>query len=79
MRFPRTKTMSHGTVSETLDSLQEGRNCVFATNNRYRRTMDVRLKTQIEISESGLKGKNFTETANIPMPSFKGKTNDDNG
>ncbi len=29
------KTMSYGTMLETFDSLQKGRNCVFSTNNRY--------------------------------------------
>ncbi len=29
------KTTLYGTVSETFDALWKGRNCIFATNNRY--------------------------------------------
>ncbi len=37
----RTKTPSYGTVSETFDSLQKGRNCVFATNNQNQGNLGV--------------------------------------
>ncbi len=74
-----TKTMSNGTVSETLDALQKGRSCVFATNNHCWWNLGTWLWTQIEILESSLEGKKFTEATKILIPSFKGEANDDNG
>ncbi len=73
-----TKTASYGTVSETYDSLQKGRNCVFAMNSYDQWNLGVWLLTQIEISEWGLEEKKFTEAAKISTPSFEAEANDSN-
>ncbi len=74
-----TKITSYRTVLKTFDSLWKGRNCVFAINNHYQCNLGARFQTWIEISERDLEGKKFTKATKIPMPSFEGETNDDNG
>ncbi len=72
------KTMLCGTVLETFDSLQKGKNYVFATNNHIDATwcMTSNLNWILRVRFGR---KKITEVAKIPMPGFEDETNDNNG